>query len=104
MPPVLHPMVRTLPWSGRKALYIGSHAGRVVGQPVGDGMMLLRDLMEHATQQQFVYAHSWKPGDLVIWDNRCTMHRGRAYDEAYARDLRRVTTSDVGESALAAAE
>ena len=104
MPPVLHPMVRTLPWSGRKSLYVGSHAGRVVGQPVGDGMMLLRDLMEHATQRQFVYAHRWAPGDLVIWDNRCTMHRGRAYDEAYARDLRRVTTSDIAAPARAAAE
>lgn len=96
MPPVRHTLVRTLPWSGRKCLYVGAHAGRVVDWPVSDGMMLLRELMEHATQRQFVFQHQWRVGDLVVWDNRCTMHRGRPYDEAYPRDLRRVTTSDVG--------
>lgn len=95
LPPVVHPAVRTLPWSGRKALYLGSHAGEAIGWPMGDGKMLLRDLMEHATQRQFVHAHHWRVGDLVIWDNRCTLHRGRPYDESYPRDLRRVTTSDV---------
>ena len=60
-----------------------------------DRRLLLRDLMEHATQRQFVYQHSWSVGDLVIWDNRCTLHRGRPYDDAkYPRDLRRVTTRD----------
>ena len=63
--------------------------------PLSDGKMLLRELMEHATQRQFVHAHHWRVGDLVIWDNRCTLHRGRPYDEAHPRDLRRVTTSDV---------
>lgn len=95
LPPVVHPAVRTLPWSGRNALYLGSHAGEVIDWPMSDGKMLLRDLMEHATQRQFVHAHHWRVGDLVIWDNRCTMHRGRSYDESYARDLRRVTTSDM---------
>lgn len=95
LPPVRHAAVRGLPWSGRKALYLGSHAGEAVGMPLSDGKMLLRELMEHATQRQFVHAHHWRVGDLVIWDNRCTLHRGRPYDEAHPRDLRRVTTSDV---------
>jgi alpha-ketoglutarate-dependent 2,4-dichlorophenoxyacetate dioxygenase len=66
-----------------------------VGWPVPEGRLLLRDLMEHATQRRFVYQHSWRVGDLVIWDNRCTLHRGRPYDDAlHPRDLRRVTTRD----------
>jgi alpha-ketoglutarate-dependent 2,4-dichlorophenoxyacetate dioxygenase len=62
---------------------------------VPDGRLLLRDLIEHATQPAFVYRHEWREGDLVIWDNRCTMHRGRAFDEGEVRDLRRVTTRDI---------
>ncbi|WP_076997930.1 TauD/TfdA family dioxygenase [Variovorax sp. KK3] len=93
LPPVEHPLVRRSP-DGRPALYIGSHASHVVGWPVPEGRMLLRDLLEHTTQPEFVYAHEWRVGDLVIWDNRCTLHRGRAYDESQPRDLRRVTTSD----------
>lgn len=96
LPPVQHPVVRRSLASGRKALYIGSHASHIVGEPVPEGRMLLRDLVEHATQREFVYAHAWRVGDLVIWDNRCTMHRGKAYDERHPRDMRRVTTSDVG--------
>lgn len=95
LPPVSHPIVRTLPWSGRRSLYLGSHAGEVIGWPLSDGKMLLRELMEHATQRQFVHVHRWRAGDFVIWDNRCTLHRGRPYDESYPRDLRRVTTSDM---------
>jgi alpha-ketoglutarate-dependent 2,4-dichlorophenoxyacetate dioxygenase len=87
--------VRCSPAHGRKALYIASHASHIVGLPVPDGRMVLRDLMEHATRREFVYAHQWRAGDFVIWDNRCTMHRGKAYDESCPRDLRRVTTSDV---------
>ena len=60
-----------------------------------DGRLLLRDLIEHATRPEFVYRHAWREGDLVIWDNRCTMHRGRAFDEREVRDLRRVTTRDI---------
>jgi alpha-ketoglutarate-dependent 2,4-dichlorophenoxyacetate dioxygenase len=103
LPPVQHPVVRQSPAHGRKALYIGSHASHLIGLPVPEGRMVLRDLLDHATQREFVYVHQWRVGDLVIWDNRCTMHRGKAYDESYPRDLRRVTTSDtVALSTLAA--
>jgi alpha-ketoglutarate-dependent 2,4-dichlorophenoxyacetate dioxygenase len=95
LPPVTHPLVRVHPGSRRKTLYMGSHASHIVGWPLPDGRLLLRDLMEHATQREFVYRHAWRVGDLVIWDNRCTLHRGRAYDDAkHPRDLRRVTTKD----------
>jgi alpha-ketoglutarate-dependent 2,4-dichlorophenoxyacetate dioxygenase len=95
LPPVRHPLVRTHPGSKRKTLYMGSHASHIVGWPMPDGRLLLRDLMEHATQREFVYRHFWHVGDLVMWDNRCTLHRGRAYDDAtHPRDLRRVTTKD----------
>jgi alpha-ketoglutarate-dependent 2,4-dichlorophenoxyacetate dioxygenase len=74
---------------------MGSHASHIAGWPMPDGRLLLRDLMEHATQREFVHRHSWRVGDLVIWDNRCTLHRGRPYDDAnHPRDLRRVTTKD----------
>ena len=92
----VHPLVRTLPRSGRRSLYLASHANRILGRPVADGRLLLLDLTEHATQRQFVYRHSWRVGDLVIWDNRCTMHRATEFDDgAYKRELRRVTTLDV---------
>jgi alpha-ketoglutarate-dependent 2,4-dichlorophenoxyacetate dioxygenase len=95
LPPVRHPLVRAHPGSKRKTLYMGSHASHIVGWPMPDGRLLLRDLMEHATQREFVYRHFWHVGDLVMWDNRCTLHRGRAYDDAtHPRDLRRVTTKD----------
>jgi alpha-ketoglutarate-dependent 2,4-dichlorophenoxyacetate dioxygenase len=94
-PPVLWPIVRTHPGSGRKLLFIGVHTRRVVGMTVAEGRVLLMDLLEHATQPQFVYRHVWKPGDLVIWDNRATLHRGRRWDMNEARELRRTTTSDV---------
>lgn len=95
LPPVRHALVRTSPAHGRRALYMGSHASHIVDLPVPEGRMILRDLLEHATQRERVYAHEWRVGDLVIWDNRCTMHRGKPYDETFPRDLRRVTTSDV---------
>jgi alpha-ketoglutarate-dependent 2,4-dichlorophenoxyacetate dioxygenase len=92
----VHPLVRTLPRGGRKSLYIASHANRILGWPVPDGRLLLRDLTEHATQHQFVYRHAWRVGDLVIWDNRCTMHRATAFEDgAHKRELRRVTTLDI---------
>jgi alpha-ketoglutarate-dependent 2,4-dichlorophenoxyacetate dioxygenase len=74
-----------------------------VGWPVADGRLLLLDLNAHATQPQFVYRHEWRIGDLVIWDNRCTMHRGRPHDEKKARDLRRATTLDTGSTLSEAA-
>lgn len=90
------PLVLTHPGSGRRALRIASHAAHVVGWPVPDGRLLLRELMALATLPQFVYRHRWQVGDFVIWDNRATMHRGLAFDEtSERRDLRRVTTLDV---------
>jgi len=91
-----HPLVRTIPRSGRRALYLASHASRIVDWPLPDGRLLLRDLMEHATQPRWVYRHAWRVGDLVIWDNRATMHRARPFEDGtQRRELRRVTTLDV---------
>jgi alpha-ketoglutarate-dependent 2,4-dichlorophenoxyacetate dioxygenase len=91
----IHPVVRTLPRSNRTSLYVASHASRIVDWPVPEGRLLLRDLIEHATRREFVYRHQWRVGDLVIWDNRCTMHRATPFDDAtYKRELRRVTTLD----------
>lgn len=94
--PVRHPLVRTHPGSGRKSIFLSSHIGRVAGLRVPEGKELIRDLIEHATQREFVYRHRWAVGDLVMWDNRCTMHRGRPFDDLkYPRDMRRVTLSDL---------
>ena len=95
LPPVQQVMVRTHPGSGRKTLYLASHASHVIGWPIETGRKLIEDLLDFATQPQFVYQHRWQVGDLVMWDNRCTMHRGRPYDEAkYRRDMHRTTVSD----------
>ena len=92
----IHPLVRTIPRSGRRSLYVASHASRIIDWPVPEGRLLLRDLIEHATQPGFVYRHAWRVGDLVIWDNRATMHRARPFEDVkYRRELRRVTTLDV---------
>jgi len=92
----IHPLIRTLPRSQRKSLYVASHASRIIDWPVPEGRLLLREIMEHATQLEFVYRHVWREGDLVIWDNRATMHRARPFDDArYRRELRRVTTLDI---------
>ena len=93
-PPSPQRLVRTHPATGRKTLYLSAHASHVVGWPVADGRLLLWDLTAHATQHRFIYSHSWRVGDLVIWDNRVTMHRGRPHDENQPRDLRRATTLD----------
>jgi alpha-ketoglutarate-dependent 2,4-dichlorophenoxyacetate dioxygenase len=95
-PPSPQRLVRLHPGSKRKTLYLSAHASHILGWPVAEGRLLLWDLNAHATQSQFVYSHRWRVGDLVIWDNRCTMHRGRPHDEAQARDLRRATTLDTG--------
>jgi alpha-ketoglutarate-dependent 2,4-dichlorophenoxyacetate dioxygenase len=80
------------PACGRHSLFLSSHAGRIVGLPQLEALMLLRELTEHATQREFVYRHKWQVGDLVMWDNRVTMHRGRAYEDlTYPRDMRRTT-------------
>ena len=93
-PPSPQRLVRLHPGSQRKTLYLSAHASHVVGWPVADGRLLLWDLTAHATPRDFVYSHAWRVGDLVIWDNRCTMHRGRPHDESQPRDLRRATTLD----------
>ena len=96
LPPVPQLLVRTIPESGRKSLYVASHAGRILGMPADEGRTLIDGLIEHCTQRQFVYTHRWRPNDLVMWDNRCTMHRGRDFDDMrFVRDMRRATVSDV---------
>ena len=93
--PVPQRLARRHAGSGRMNLFLSSHIGSIRGWPVPEAMALIRDLVEHATQRQFVFQHRWTVQDLVLWDNRCTMHRGRAYDDkAYPRDMRRVTLSD----------
>jgi alpha-ketoglutarate-dependent 2,4-dichlorophenoxyacetate dioxygenase len=99
MPPVPQVLVRTIPESGRKSLYLASHAGRIFGMPEPEGRALIEELVAHATQRQFVYTHRWRVHDLVIWDNRCTMHRGTDFDDLrWKRDMQRATVSDVANS------
>ena len=99
--PVRQPLVRTHPRTGRHSLYLSSHAGRIVGMPQVEALMLLRELTEHATQREFVFRHQWRTGDLVMWDNQATMHRARPYEDLkYPRDMRR-TTLTAGAPALA---
>jgi alpha-ketoglutarate-dependent 2,4-dichlorophenoxyacetate dioxygenase len=95
LPPVTQTLVRHHPASGRTSLYLASHASHVVGWPVEEGRALIEELIAFATQPQFVYRHRWTVGDLVIWDNRCTMHRGRPYDDTQRRVLHRTTVSDI---------
>jgi len=91
-PPARHKLVRRHPCSRRNALYIASYASHIVGMPVEDGQALLAELIEFATQPQFVYRHKWQVGDLVIWDNRCTMHRATPFSATdHVRDMRRTT-------------
>jgi alpha-ketoglutarate-dependent 2,4-dichlorophenoxyacetate dioxygenase len=94
--PVRQRLVRTLPATGRKSIYLSSHAGTIVGWPLPEARLLLRDLTEHATKPQFVYSHQWRVHDLVMWDNRQTMHRGRPFPENEPRDVRRTTLKGDG--------
>ena len=89
--PVRQRLVRTLPRTGRKSIYLSSHAGTILGWALPEARLLLRDLTEHATQREFVYSHQWQANDLVMWDNRQTMHRGRPFPPDKARDVRRTT-------------
>jgi alpha-ketoglutarate-dependent 2,4-dichlorophenoxyacetate dioxygenase len=99
MPPVPQVVVRTIPESGRKSLYLASYAGRILGMSEDDGRALIDKLVAHATQRQFVYTHRWRVHDLVMWDNRCTMHRGTDFDDLrWKRDMQRATVSDVADS------
>ena len=100
MKPVRHRLVRTHPTSGRKSIFLSAHIGGIVGWPRPEAMSFIRDLIEHATQRTFVYSHQWTQHDLVIWDNRATMHRVRRYDDmTLVRDLRRTTTKSDGPTA-----
>jgi alpha-ketoglutarate-dependent 2,4-dichlorophenoxyacetate dioxygenase len=101
--PAVWPIADTHPGSGRKLLFVGVHARQVLGWPTAESRMYLQDLLEHATRRDNVYVHEWEPGDLVIWDNRSTLHRGRRYDVAERRELRRTTINDTPEAMLLAA-
>jgi alpha-ketoglutarate-dependent 2,4-dichlorophenoxyacetate dioxygenase len=94
LPPVPQALVRHHPASGRTSLYLASHASHIVGWPVEEGRGLIEELIAFSTQSQFVYQHRWTVADLVMWDNRCTMHRGRPYDDTQRRVLHRTTVSD----------
>jgi alpha-ketoglutarate-dependent 2,4-dichlorophenoxyacetate dioxygenase len=99
LPPVPQILVRTIPQNGRKSLYVASHAGRIHGMPDEEGRALIDELIAHVTQRKFVYTHRWRPNELVMWDNRCTMHRGTDFDDLrWVRDMRRVTVSDIANS------
>ncbi len=95
IPPVRWPLAQIHPGSGRKLLFVGVHARAIIGYSLPEGRMLLSDLLEHATQRSFVYRHEWRVGDLVMWDNRSTIHRGRRFDLSERRELRRSTTEDL---------
>ena len=96
LPPVRQVLVRHHPASGRASLYLAAHAGRIVGMAEAAGKALLAELMEFATQRQFVHTHRWRTNDVVMWDNRCTMHRGRPFDDQrWKRDAQRATVEDV---------
>ena len=104
MKPVLQRLVRTHPLSGRKTVYLSSHIGKIIGWPVPEALAFIRDLTEHATQPQFTYKHHWRPFDLVMWDNRVTMHRARRYDSTQVRDMRRTTVAGDAPTVAQAAE
>src|SRR5271169_61018 len=98
--PVRHRLARTDRRTGRKSLFLSAHAGAIVDWTIPEARMLLRDLTEHATQPQFIYRHRWRPCDLVMWDNRTTMHRARRFQRDEVRDVRRTTLAgDASDSA-----
>lgn len=103
IPPAVWPLADVHRGSGRKLMFVGVHARQIIGWPTAESRMYLSDLLEHATQRQFVYTHEWQVGDLVIWDNRSTLHRGRRFDIAERRELRRTTVNDTPEAMLMAA-
>lgn len=95
-PPVSHPLVRTHPFNGRKSLYLASHASHIVGWPLEQGRALIEQLIAYATQPQFVYSHQWRLHDLVMWDDRWTMHRATPYDAPHPRKMRQCAVHEVG--------
>ena len=101
LPPTQRPIVRQHPGSERKTLYLASHIGRVVGQSTAEDRLLVWDLIEHATQPQFIYTHSWSVGDTLIWDNRCTMHGAMPFDlSSCIRDMCRATVIDMNAASI----
>jgi alpha-ketoglutarate-dependent 2,4-dichlorophenoxyacetate dioxygenase len=93
-PPVRHPLVRTNPVNGRRSLFLGAHASHVEGLSLEEGRALLRTLLEHVTRPEFCYRHEWEEGDLVVWDNRCVLHRATPYDTTrHHRLMQRTTVS-----------
>ena len=104
MQPAMQRLVRSHPVTGRKSLFLSAHIGTITGWPRPEALAFIRDLTEHATQRAFVYSHQWRAGDMVIWDNRQTMHRVRRFDDlTYIRDLRRTTTMSEGPTVTAQA-
>jgi len=102
MPPVTQPMVRTMPY-GRKSLYIGGHTSGIVGWPEDEALAFLGELYDFATRDRFIYVHKWRDGDLLIWDNRCTMHAATPLpSDRYKRDVRRATINEYGPEVSAA--
>jgi alpha-ketoglutarate-dependent 2,4-dichlorophenoxyacetate dioxygenase len=99
VPPVPQALVRANPRNGRKAFFVGSHACEIVGMPTDEARALLRQLLELATQPEIVYTHCWRPGDMVMWDNRCVLHRGRPWNEKYRRVMHRTTVAGDGPTA-----
>lgn len=99
LPPVPQMVVRIHPETGRKNLYLASHSGHILDLPETEGRALLAELLQHATKQQYVYSHRWRVGDLVMWDDSCTMHRGTEFDDLrHQRDVQRATVSDQANS------
>jgi len=95
----MHPLVRTIPRSNRKTYMAGAHASRIIGMDASEGATLIQELSDFATQDAFVYSHKWRTGDLVIWDNRCTLHRGTPFEDLkYKRDMRRTTIDEYAPS------
>ena len=104
LPPVEHALLRANPVNGRKAMFIGAHASHIAGVPAVEGRLLLEDLLAFATRPQFVYSHQWRPGDLVIYDNRCVLHRARPYAwTEHRRIMHRTTVAGDGPTIPAAA-
>ncbi len=101
--PVQQRLVRTHPVTGRRSLFLSSHIGTILGWPMPEARAFIRDLVEHATAPGFVYVHRWQPFDLVIWDNRQTMHRVRRFDASEVRDMRRTTVAGDGPTFVQAA-
>ena len=99
VPPVPQALVRANPRNGRKAFFVGSHACEILGMPTDEARALLRELLDLATERERVYTHRWRPGDMVMWDNRCVLHRGRPWNEQYRRIMHRTTVAGEGPTA-----